>query len=1048
MKKQVLLFLCYIFLLVKVFSQDNYFPNYDDQPIWIISSQGLGGSLTETIRSVEEVFIDGNQWVRVKTDDDLDIGWYRVNGPRVFFTFDLRTREYLIYDFSLEEGDSIYLEFPIIELELSDSILFKVIQTDTICFGNIPRKTITIDAQVGVPGDWQNFFYHRTSWIVGIGDFLYPFPTTICIGASNCEASYLVECLETNTGITYSSGREASCLYPISNPHRIYVNFRTSTLPRIQNGQSWETAFTDLQDAIAIAQAGDTIWVAEGTYRPTKDGNREISFELKQGVVLLGGFEGYECFEWERNPDLYETILSGDIGQKNLLTDNSYHVLYTIGTDKTTLIDGFTIRDGYAIHENSSYFGSLVWGGGLLVDANDNSPVTELRIQNCRFLRNMARYGGGISCRGQVEGFTSPIISDCYFYQNIAKDEGGAFYKTGSGNPSIPQLFKNCVFEDNNARSGGGAVALINACDQYLFENCTFLRDTTFEGGGAIYYLTDCDNGEVRIDKCHFEGNEGTNGGAFGFLYTGFLGNTKYVFKTSNSIFTRNSSRNDNGGAVFYFMRGDTAQIKFEDCQFLNNLALFKGGAIYISINSYATSLFEVSSCQFYGNNAIQSLGDGAIAIKGELTDKVTRSHTSIQNSLFYNNQGAFGLASGFRGVATAMITNSTFYQNGRFPFAKNWSPNFDSTFSASMDFANCIIWEPDTPLQNIFFNGNPDNQNLYNYAFDNCLISPNNCDMLGGEEACGENMFFNTPPLFIAPENGDFSLAACSPAIDQGNNAFPQEQILNTDLKGDERIQGNFVDIGAYEQPIYTIQTQAIEAASCHDSADGKVIFALNGTAPHHFSWENELGETGSNTSDLAGGTYSFSITDNLGCEDSVIISIPVPASIQPDYDIMPVSEAGINNGKIELTGITGGVTPYSFLWNTGSTSPSLFNLAPGDYVLTITDGNDCIFQDTFTVSIINNTGFLDKIDAISIAPNPVKSGNSIQLLYQGDAVQNMNGTLFDVSGKLIQQFTWTVNLKNDLYHLSTQKLIPGLYFLKLISEKGEIGFKKIVVQ
>jgi hypothetical protein len=48
------------------------------------------------------------------------------------------------------------------------------------------------------------------------------------------------------------------------------------------------------------------------------------------------------------------------------------------------------------------------------------------------------------------------------------------------------------------------------------------------------------------------------------------------------------------------------------------------------------------------------------------------------------------------------------------------------------------------------------------------------------------------------------------------------------------------------------------------------------------------------------------------------------------------------------DLTGtvrvsVTGGTTPYIYLWNTGATTPDLEDLAAGTYILTVTDANLC---------------------------------------------------------------------------------------------------------
>lgn len=86
----------------------------------------------------------------------------------------------------------------------------------------------------------------------------------------------------------------------------------------LNNGTSWQNAYTDLRLTLLLATAGDTLFVAKGIYRPHASDSSK-AFDIRDQLVVIGGFAGNESTIDEyiiNNRDfiLNETILSGDLG--------------------------------------------------------------------------------------------------------------------------------------------------------------------------------------------------------------------------------------------------------------------------------------------------------------------------------------------------------------------------------------------------------------------------------------------------------------------------------------------------------------------------------------------------------------------------------------------------------------------------------------------------------------------------------------------------------------------------------------------------------------
>jgi len=134
-----------------------------------------------------------------------------------------------------------------------------------------------------------------------------------------------------------------------------------------------------------------------------------------------------------------------------------------------------------------------------------------------------------------------------------------------------------------------------------------------------------------------------------------------------------------------------------------------------------------------------------------------------------------------------------------------------------------------------------------------------------------------------------------------------------------------------------------------CNGAATGAVDLTVNGgTAPYTYTWSNNA-----TTQDLAtipAGTYTVAVKDAKNCIVNTSATVSQPSAIQLTATTTKAYCAG-NTGAINL-GVSGGVAPYTYLWNNNATTKNLSNIAPGSYNVTVTDANGCSATATYTVA------------------------------------------------------------------------------------------------
>ena len=280
-------------------------------------------------------------------------------------------------------------------------------------------------------------------------------------------------------------------------PVPIYVNANATGA---NDGSSSTDAYTDLQDALAAAEASDEIWLVAGTYKPTSDDDRSATFQLKSGVSLYGGFNGTETSREQRDWVANPTILSGDLLENDndnlsandpTRADNSYHVVNAIGVSGNVILDGLIITGG-----NANGSGTNRYGGGIYTQNSD------LTIINTTFTGNTANYGGGTYNEN-----SSPMILNATFSHNSASSYGGGMYNKNSSPTLIHSILTN-----NSAFFNGGGMYNTSTSNPTLIHDILTGNSASLHGGG-IYNTSDSGptiSGSILWNNQHRSGTGAT----------------------------------------------------------------------------------------------------------------------------------------------------------------------------------------------------------------------------------------------------------------------------------------------------------------------------------------------------------------------------------------------------------------------------------------------------------------------------------------------------------------------------------------------------------
>ncbi|HXH18808.1 MAG TPA: gliding motility-associated C-terminal domain-containing protein [Chitinophagales bacterium] len=330
--------------------------------------------------------------------------------------------------------------------------------------------------------------------------------------------------------------------------------------------------------------------------------------------------------------------------------------------------------------------------------------------------------------------------------------------------------------------------------------------------------------------------------------------------------------------------------------------------------------------------------------ISGNYTVTVTDNNLCIDSASFtVNAPGSFSVTltaadASCYGVADGAITS--IISGGSPPFSYDWSNGAitsgisniaEGSYSVTVtDDNNCTVAQTATV--------DAPSEISFNTSITQVLCSGGNNGGIKLSPSGG------TPPYTASWSNGETTLTISDLPPDVYS-------VTVTDAHGCTRD----TSIALTSVSEYDVET-VVTNATCDGAANGSIqADILNGTTPpYSYMWSN--GATTSTITNIAPGVYSVTVTDSLNCLRSDTATVMAGESLTITHEVTDESCPGSADGKI-IVAVSGGTEPYSYLWSTEATTPSLQNITAGIYSLTVTDYDDCTGRDTIIVGVTSGS-------------------------------------------------------------------------------------------
>ena len=224
-----------------------------------------------------------------------------------------------------------------------------------------------------------------------------------------------------------------------------------------------------------------------------------------------------------------------------------------------------------------------------------------------------------------------------------------------------------------------------------------------------------------------------------------------------------------------------------------------------------------------------------------------------------------------------------------------------------------------------------------------------------------------------------------------------------------------------------FTVNSTINAQPTCTTNSGQVTLVPTGGTSPFTYALNNGTPQSSATFSNLAAGTYSYTITDNSGCSGTGSVTLSQPASITAtSTQSAQITCNGAQNASITASAAGGQASyTYSIDGTTYQAGASFSGLGAGTYSVYAKDANGCIGQTSITISqpaVLNLNAVPTMISCFGSANGSISamgSGGTSPYVYSIDGttfssqsvVNNLSAGIYTVTVKDVNGCLQTFN-------------------------------------